>query len=146
MTRKKKAEEDRMEWGNGGKAKKNRAACCILVTHQGLETKASPSVPSSAPPQPPKLSLLTGREGDRVVQLPDRQFTAKPHICSYLFIFSLLPGSSVTTPVITLLLVTSALLTVITVYFSAKFLLVTDGHSQEASAAFQHFSEFSVSF
>lgn len=70
MTRKKEAEEDRMEWLNGGKGKK-RAVCCILVTHQGLETKAAPSASSSAPPHPPKLSLLTGREGE-TVQLPDR--------------------------------------------------------------------------
>lgn len=62
-----------MEWANGGKEEKNPwAVCCILVTHQGLETKTSPPAPSSAPPHPSKLSLLTGREGDRVFQPSDR--------------------------------------------------------------------------
>lgn len=49
MTRRKKAEEDRMEWVNGGKEKK-RAVCCILVTHQGLETKTYPQLLPLPPP------------------------------------------------------------------------------------------------
>lgn len=70
-----------------GGEKNPRAVCCILVTHQGLETKTSPSAPSSAPPLilPNFLFSQEERETECFSRLTEGGRAAKPCTCSYLF-------------------------------------------------------------
>lgn len=93
MTRKKEAEEDRMEWLNGGKGKK-RAVCCILVTHQGLETKAAPSASSSAPLILPNFHFSQEEKEKRFSCLTDGGRCQTLHMLSFVSLLSFLPGSS----------------------------------------------------
>lgn len=92
MTRKKEAEEDRMEWLNGGKGKKSSM---LYTSHTSGPGDKGLSLSSFlGPPHPPKLSLLTGREGE-TVQLPDRRRLCQTlHMLSFVSLLSFLPGSS----------------------------------------------------